>query len=72
MRRLAFTPDGTSILVLDTQGEISLWHVAAGLKTCRLWSRSDGPAHQFTLSLDGRWLAVILEDRRVFVRHLSK
>jgi WD40 repeat protein len=69
--RLGFTPDGTSLLALDTLGEITIWQISAGLKTSRLWSLSDGPARQFSLSPDGQWLAVIVEDGQVLVRRLG-
>jgi WD40 repeat protein len=69
--RLSFTLDGTALMALDTLGEITIWQIGAGLKTSRLWSLSDGPARQFNLSPDGRWLAVILEDGQVVVRRLG-
>jgi serine/threonine protein kinase/WD40 repeat protein len=70
IRKIAFTPDGTSLLALDTLGVISAWNLDTGLKTCRLWSQTDGPARQFSLSPDGRWLAVILEGGQVLLRRL--
>lgn len=70
IRKTALTPDGTSLLALDTLGVISAWNLDAGLKTCRLCSQTDGPARQFSLSPDGQWLAVILEDGQVRLRRL--
>ena len=71
LTQVKFLPDGTGVVALDDQGDITISHVATGLQTCRIWNHAEGSAHRFALSADGSWLGVRLNDGQVLVRQLG-
>ncbi len=53
---LQFSPNGESLLALDNKGVLKFWEVAHGLELMT-W-HTTAPIRHFSLSPDGRWLAL--------------
>ncbi|HUQ73005.1 MAG TPA: WD40 repeat domain-containing serine/threonine-protein kinase [Planctomycetaceae bacterium] len=60
LQQLAFTPDGKTLLALDQRGVLKFWQVKLGVEMLT-WPAPQH-VHDFSVSPDGRWLAVAYPD----------